>query len=501
MKKLTETQRNRWAFSLGTVGRDMTYSLFTLYLMVFINYTKSLSDAQFAVIGVIFVVCRIYDALIDPFIGGIVDRTRTRFGKFKPYILAGMIFAAIDFILLFSLPIYGWAFVAFLAAGYVVFSTFYSINDIAYWGMLPALSSETAERHRLVSLSNICGGAGTAMCVALVPMLTAGDRTIGGSAVRAYTVIAVVTAVLFVGFQSITLVWVKEPRAALDEPQAEKLGFKETLQTVIRNDQLLWASVVLLIQCVFGNLCTAGLSMAYVYLVYGYDGVLVPLASAGGVSAMFVTLFLPKILKKISRRRLMRIGCAAMFVGAAVLIVSGLMPREPQLPGFLVYTFASFFTIGGGVAFYQVLFIDIANIVEYNEWKTGRRSEGLIFSLRPVMVQIGSAFVQLIIMAIFLALGITQVNRGISDLENEAQRGLINAEEKLARIKEILAAVPNGKTFALLLCMALLPAVIALAGYWIYKRKFKLDEAAYDKILAELETRKAEEKEGEGARV
>jgi len=488
-------KRNRWAFSLGTVGRDMTYSLFTLYLMAFIMYTKSLEDAQYAAISLIFVGCRVFDALIDPFIGGMIDRTRSRFGKFKPWIFAGMIGAAISVVLMFTLPIYGWAFVGFIAAGYVMFSITYSLNDIAYWGMLPALSSQPAERNRLVSLSNVCAGAGAAPVFTLVPIITAGPNTIGGSAIKAYMVCAVVAVTCMVGFQCITLVGVKGA-AAEPPPEGEadeRIGFKATVRTVLDNDQLLTASVVLLLQGIIAGMFNAGMSMAYIYLVYGYNGMLFTLSLFGGISTVFVVLFLPQILARISRRRFFFLAVVALGAGAAVMLVSGFMPKDPWLPSFIVFSAASFFTTAGTTAIYQAMFIDIANTVEYNQWKTGRRSEGLIFSMRPLMTQMASAFTQLINMVIFLALGITHLNRGISDLENAADQLLISPEEKLAGIQAILGAVPQGKAFILLLCLVVLPVAIGLGAYGIYRKKFILDEKKYGEILADLETGKTRE--------
>jgi len=492
--KLTGIQRNRWAFSLGTVGRDMVYNLFTVYLMTFIIFTKSLTNAQYAAIGVIFVVCRFYDALIAPIVGGMVDNTRSRFGKFKPWIFWGMIGASIDIALLFALPIYGWAFVGFIAAGYVVFSTTYSLNDIAYWGMLPALSSAPGERARLVSLSSICAGAGAAAAMTLVPMLTAGQFTIGGNALTAYAVIAAASALFFIGFQSFTLVGVKKAEPSSEGTALEKLGFKNTVMTVARNDQLLWASAVLLIQGIMTGVgpAGAGISMAYIYLKYGYNGMLMTFSMAGGISSVVVTLLLPKILERITRKRLLYLSVVSMVIGAALLLLSGLvLPSEPWWLSFGVYAFSSAFVIGGGSAFYQVLFIDMANTVEYDEWKTGRRSEGLIFSLRPMMTKMASGIVQLIVTVIFLALGITNINRDISDLENQAEQLLIAPEEKLTKIQGILDAVPDGKAAALLLCLALIPTAIAIIGYLIYRAKFKLDEETYAKILKDLEARKA----------
>jgi len=496
LNRMELAKRNRWAFSLGTVGRDMVYNLFTLYLMAFIMYTKSLENSQYAAISLIFVGCRVFDALIDPFIGGMIDRTRSRFGKFKPWIFVGMIGAAIDVLLVFTLPIYGWAFVGFIAVGYVMFSVTYSLNDIAYWGMLPALTSRPDERNRLVSMANICAGAGAAPIFTLVPIITAGKNTLGGSAIRAYMICAVVAVTFMVGFQCITLVGVKGAAAASTvdkEDDGGEFGFRATVRTVLRNDQLLTASVVLLLQGIIAGIFNAGMSMAYIYLVYGYNGMLFTLSLFGGVSTVFVVIFLPQILARISRRRFFFLSLVAIGVGAVIMLVSGVMPRDPWLPGFLVFTSASLFTTAGTTAIYQAMFIDIANTVEYNEWKTGRRSEALIFSMRPLMTQLASAFTQLINMIVFLALGISNLNKGISELENAADQLLITAEEKLTGIQAIIEAVPRDKAFILLLCLAVLPVVIGVGAYRIYRKKFILDEKKYEEILEELEARKAGE--------
>lgn len=68
--------RNKWTYSLGGIGRDLAYSLYTYFLLTFILYTKNITDAQFALIGVIIVICRIWDGINDPVMGGIIENTR-----------------------------------------------------------------------------------------------------------------------------------------------------------------------------------------------------------------------------------------------------------------------------------------------------------------------------------------------------------------------------------------------------------------------------------------
>ena len=83
-------RRNLIMFPLGTVGRDMVYSLVTNFLLTFVLFTRSLTAAQLSAITAIMVGARIFDALNDPIMGNIIERTRTKWGKFKPWILIGM---------------------------------------------------------------------------------------------------------------------------------------------------------------------------------------------------------------------------------------------------------------------------------------------------------------------------------------------------------------------------------------------------------------------------
>jgi melibiose permease/lactose/raffinose/galactose permease len=201
--------RTRLYFALGNLGRTAFYSFFTGFLLSFVLYTRTLTPAQFSVISIVLVAGRLFDAVIDPFIGGMVENTRGRFGRFKPWIIAGMVFAAVGTVLLFALPLQGWAFVALLAVGNITFSLFSSINDIAVWGMLPSLTTLPEERAKLTSLTTLCGGIGGALAFALVPMLTNGGLALGGSAVVAFPVLAVLFGLLMCGMQLFSLLGVK----------------------------------------------------------------------------------------------------------------------------------------------------------------------------------------------------------------------------------------------------------------------------------------------------
>ena len=142
----------------------------------------------------------------------------------------------------------------------------------------------------------------------------------------------------------------------------------------------------------------------------------------------------------------------------------------------------------------MIMVISIANTVEYNEWKTGKRDEGLIFSLRPFTAKMGSAFMQFIVMLVYLAVGVTAFTNGISDLENAASRGDITDEAKIEGINEILSGVPEGKMIALLACMCVIPALGLLIAWTLYRKKCFLNENRHAEIVRLIAERKEAEK-------
>lgn len=143
--------KNMLMFSLGTIGRDFLYFLFNSFLMTFILFTKTIDNKMLTVVGAIIVVARIFDALNDPIMGGIVENTRTKWGKYKPWQLLGAVLTGAVIISVFCVKLDGWSYIGFLAFAYLMFSITFTMNDISYWGMLPSLTSDEHERNKLTS--------------------------------------------------------------------------------------------------------------------------------------------------------------------------------------------------------------------------------------------------------------------------------------------------------------------------------------------------------------
>ena len=169
-------KRNLIMFPLGTVGRDMVYNLVTSYLLTFVLFTHRLTAAQVSAITAIMVAARVFDALNDPVMGNIIERTRTRWGKFKPWLVIGILTTSVVIWAAFNVRLQGWSFVAFFGVIYFLYSITYTMHDIAYWGMVPALSSDADTRNQYTSRATLFAGIGGVLAASLIPMLTAGSN-------------------------------------------------------------------------------------------------------------------------------------------------------------------------------------------------------------------------------------------------------------------------------------------------------------------------------------
>ena len=130
-------KRNLIMFPLGTVGRDMIYNLFTNFIFTFILFTRGLNAAQLGAVSAIMIGARVFDALNDPIMGNIIERTRTRWGKYKPWLVIGILSTSLVVYAAFNTKLAGWNFVWFFALIYFLYSITYTMHDISYWGMVP----------------------------------------------------------------------------------------------------------------------------------------------------------------------------------------------------------------------------------------------------------------------------------------------------------------------------------------------------------------------------
>lgn len=488
--------KNMLMFSLGTIGRDFLYFLFNSFLMTFILFTKTTDNKMLMVVGAIIVVARIFDALNDPIMGGIVENTRTKWGKYKPWQLLGAVLTGAVIISVFCVKLDGWSYIGFLAFAYLMFSITFTMNDISYWGMLPSLTSDEHERNKLTSCAQLLASAGVGLASLLIPLFTTGSLAKWG-APTGYKVIGIISAVLMVLFQLFTILGVKEkPLPPIKPDKSDRLTLKKMFQTIAKNDQLLWCALIMLIFSIGTGVVGGGLLTMYVYFEFGYEGGYTLLIGLGyGIISTLFTATYPWLSKKFGRNKVLYSAGVAIILGFILMLIFALAiptgaPKSTEWFTKFILIAIAYTIVGYGMGFYMIMVINMANTVEYNEWKYGQRNESLIFSLRPFTAKLSSALTQALVIGVYAVASITTYTNAISNIENEASKNLITNKVKMEKITEIINKVSLQDRQILVSCMCIIPIVFMIVALILYKKKCTLSETRLAEMVKETEARK-----------
>jgi len=357
------------AVQLGWATGEVGVAVYIGTTMVFMLYFLTQAAAIPPVTaGLILLVPRIWDALIDPVIGTISDRTRSRMGRRRPYVIAGTLLLGPLFAAMFTVPadLSVTAKTLYLAATYLAASTAYSLFDVPYSAMAAEMTTSYAERTVLVSYKEIAARIGimaalfgTPAILALRPNLGAGFRLLGA-----------LGALLIVGTFLVTL-WTT--RAAPAQPAStEAFDLRSELQVVLRNRpfRVLW--LVFLLQ----NLAIGASATALVYLLtfvmHADVRMTGPLLAASSVVGIFVT----PLWALVSRRT----GKRGAYYLSLLLATAMALPALFLPPGYFVALFGMLLIAGVGDAGTQLFSGSmVPDTVEVEEQRSGRRREGAIF--------------------------------------------------------------------------------------------------------------------------
>jgi melibiose permease/lactose/raffinose/galactose permease len=404
-------RRNKWAYSVGGIGRDMIYQLVATFLIVYIQYSGlGLTAAQFTVIGILLVVGRIWDAINDPFMGSIVENTHSKWGKFRPWILIGALLSGIIIIAMFSIRPSGWWYVAFFFIIYLLWEITFTMNDIPYWSLIPALSRNKKDRDVITSMVVVFAGIGAFAANAIITFTTVGN------AVKGYQIIAIVFVLFFILCSCLTVFGVKEPEEDLSEIK-EKATLRKIFKVIRHNDQLQVSAIALMLYSVGSGLLTA-LGYNFLWLEIGYNGLLTTIFIVSfAVSNIVVQSFYAKLAKRYTRKQLMLFSFIALAFGYAMMLSIGWTAILPV--NIITACIFGLFVFGGQAIFYMVVIVNMTNTIEYNEYKTGERNEAIVFSLRPFVAKFSSALQGLIVTLVLVLSGIYTMSQNVGALESE----------------------------------------------------------------------------------
>ena len=453
MEKMSK--RNRFTYGLGTVGRDMVYTMISMYLMFYLTDVLNLDTKVLWWVTAIILGARIFDALNDPIMGVIVDNTHTKWGKYKPWILTGVIAAGLLTILLFvDFKLEGTAYILVFGVLYLLWGITYTMNDISYWSMMPSLSKSQAEREIIGSIARICASVGLFAVVTLVVPITTALAEVVGGLQKAYLVFTIILVVIMWIFQSITLLGVKEDKTINEKKEHTTL--KEMVKVIFKNDQLLVTAISMALFMI-GYMTTTSFGIYYFKYVYGNEDMYSIFAVVLGVSqivAMVSFSFLTKIMK---RKSLYLLATAMVVVGYIIFFFA---PNTTMLfigiAGVLLFI---------GEAYIQLMMLMfLTDSVEYGEWKFGKRNGSVTLSVQSFINKLGGAIANGVVGAIVIVSGM--------------------------KTAETAADMTSDGLLIFKMAMMIFPLICIVIGFIIYRTKYILDEEMYKKIVEELDERK-----------
>lgn len=469
----TITKRNKWSYCVGCIGRDMMFILVSMFILAYIQYTMKLSVAQFAAISAIMIFARVWDAINDPMMGMLIENTRLKGGKFRPWIMIGGFLNFLVTLILFTFRPGGWLFIVFFGIFYLAWGMTFTINDISYWSLLPNLSKNNDERNALTNLLLVFASIGQFLAGGLIPVL------VTGNAVTMYKVIGIGISFIFLGFTMLTYFGVREKVDTT--PKKEKVTVKQMVSILFNNDQLFVVTIGLLFYTIAIELFIA-LALNFFYFEFGYGGKQLTMFTVffglGTLSALGV---LPLINKRFNRMAIMGFATIILSIGYIIFLLLGYVIPMNEV----VLYIAVFLAFFGTSMFYAILVVMTANTIEYNELRTGYRNESIVFSVRPFMTKLGAAIQQGVVTLVLLLSGIYGLSQEIADLEIQKGQGLI--EDVTLRATEITTHATPSMLLVLRLGMGLCPLILMVLAYTVIKKKYTISEEKYNDILNELE--------------
>lgn len=464
--------RTKWSYCIGATGRDAAYALVSMYLILYVQYTMNLTSAQFAVISGAMIVCMVWDAVNDLLMGIIIENTHFPMGKFKPWILIGCITNAVVIVCLFTIRPSGWAFVGFYSLFYLLWGMTYTMNDIAYWGVLPSLSSDPQTRDSLVTIMSIFVCIGQFSVAGVVPVV------IAGNAVNAYRIVALVVAAALIGFQLLTAFGIKERER---KEQKDKLSLKDMYRIFARNDQLVaagMASVFFNITC--NILIIFGVNFFYIEYGYSESGNLVFYFTVMyGLGMLISQASYASLAKRFFREKILKVCFLVLLVGYGCFLGFGyVLPKNVILLnaiGFVIFFFQGLMNLA--------IVVMINNTIEYDEARFHERHDSVISAVRSFSVKLAGGINQGLSTLVLILSGIYARSQAISALEIEVNKGELTSEGALLQANEYLSQVTTTQAFLFRIGMVLIPVVALIISYTILRKKYHIDEKEYAELI------------------
>ena len=455
----------RISYACGTFGHDIFYMMVSTYFIMFITSNlfntedQSHNEYMIGIIMTVILVIRVAELFIDPFIGNTIDKTNTRWGRFKPWVIVGGFVAALSLAILFtdlgglttSNPL---LYLIIFAILYLVMDIFYSAKDVAIWSMVPAMSFDSKEREITATFARIGSVFGAQLVtVMVIPIVLFFSKDANGGVgdANGWLAFALIGGGVSLLGAVILGLGTKEQASALRENKKETT-FKEVFSILGKNDQLMWIAITFLIFC-FGQDLVNSFQMYYFAYILGDSTYLSFLGIINVIIGLLAVALFPVLTTKFKRRNL-------FFYSIVIMIVALIIYAFAGTNSVLVLIAAGLFNLPQPLVFLVVL-MTITDTVEYGQLKIGHRDESLILSIRPLVNKLSGAVTSAIV-------GFTAVWVGMSG-------------------KATADSITDSNKMMFELIMFALPIVFMLIATLLYKTKVTLTEEKHAEIVKELE--------------
>lgn len=383
IKKHMATRAAVICYGFGDLASQFVWTFVGSYLTIY--YTDVVGIAPFAV-SVIMLAARAWDALNDPMMGAIAERTRSRWGRFRPYIALGCPFLAIFSILTFTNPFGGstTAGVIWAAVIYTVAGMCYTLVNIPYGAMAAVMSEDADQRNKINTSRNVGMNIGMTIVNAVSPILLLHFSAQGSSAADAqgYLVVAIVYAIISIPLFLIVFFTARENVQPLKATMTRKFSFKETVKNLVTNRYLMIISAVMLVQMTafMGRIAVCAFWVIYDLGSFTMIALIMTLPTLLGVVG---SLFVPACAKRLGKRNVLM---GSMLIQAIGLLVMFLAPYDNMAMVIAGDVIFGIFNVGFPMSLSMV-----ADSVDYMEDKTGVRTDGTAYATYGLATKIGNA--------------------------------------------------------------------------------------------------------------
>ena len=439
-------------YGVGAIGLDLSYGMFYSYLSYYLSSVLGLQEGFLLLITPL---ARIWDGINDPMMGTIVDNTRTKHGKYRPWILIGALCNAVVLFLLFtSFGMSGLPLYIYIGVMYILWGMTNTMADIPYWSMIPSFTSEEKERNLVATIARTFSGIGQGIISILTPiicpLLSSGITDEKGYSSSGFSRWAGICGVALVFFALVCVLLTKETNVVYGEKK--KFSLKQIFNVIKSNDQLV-------VFIVFAMLSNAGWYLTSSTAVYYFTDTLGNsklqslFQTIGTVGSVLGLLVVPVLTKWFSKRTTYTISLCTAIVGYALMLVTGPILKLNVVIMDVCYILAS---VGVSSMFVsQTIFL--ADIVDYGEYKNGERNESITFSMKGFLQKMAYTMQTIVLFG------------GL---------GLMNYNEQ---IMTSIGLNDTTKTGIGVICFGV-PMLFFLASLIVFRKKFKVYGELADKV-------------------